>query len=295
VTGDAEPVIRVRVGDVVRCGRAITVETAVESSRVAAAVRSPDAGSEKRSGEGENDVAVDAPEPGPVHEHVGHVHPGMGLRTRTALARAARSQGLETPYDEDIRTARERLAAITAEEGDVAPRRRALAEARAETDRLRERVATARGRLQAARAHDVEATSVAAELEAAVRELSEVETDGEAARQRLQRARERARDRRDRRERARKLEDRVANLERAARAYLVDRWEDRYARILGRTPGAGDRTDPFAAEPVIAALAVARLAALSAPVVLSCDRFASARAASRWLDATVVILSDASP
>jgi len=289
VTGDADTdSIHVRVGDVVRSGRAITVETAVEPSRVVAAIRSPGPGSEGCTGDAGSYVAVDAPEPGPVNEHVGHVHPGMGLRTRTALARAARSQGLETPYDDDLRAARERFAAITVEEGDVASCRRALAEARAETDRLRERVAAARGRLQAARAHGVEATDAAAELEAAVRELSEVETDGEAASQRFRRARERARDRRTRRERARKLEDRIANLERSARAHLVERWENRYARAVARTPGAGDRTDPFAAEPVTAALAVARLAALSAPVVLSCDRFASARAASRWLDAAVV-------
>lgn len=262
----------------------------MEPSRVVEAVRSPDAGGEGR-------IAVDAPPPGPVHDHVGHVHPEMGLRTRTALARAARSRGLEPPCADDLAAARERLAELSVEEGDATPYRRAVAEATAETDRLRERVATVRGKLQAAREHDAEAPDAAADLEAAIRELSEVETTGMAARQQLRRARENARQRRDRRERVRRLEDRVANLEREARAHLVERVADRYAAAVADAPGGEDladapggenAVDPFDADPVTAALATARVAVLSAPVVLACDRFGSAAAASRWLDAPVV-------
>lgn len=274
------PAIRVRVGDVVRCGRAITVEAPVEPSCVVDAIRSPDADDSR--------VAVDAPPPGPVHDHVGSIHPGMGLRTRTALARAARSKGLGTPCDDDLATARERLAELGVEEGDVAAHRRAVADATAETERLRERVAAVRGKLQAARERGTEAAGAAADLEAAIRELSEVETEGAAARQRFRRAREDARQRRDRHERSRRLEDRIANLERDARTHLVERMADRYAAAVADAPGSGGAADPFDADPVTAALAIARVAALSAPVVLACGRFDSAAAASRWLDAPVV-------
>ena len=278
---DTPAPVRVRVGDTVRCGRAIAVDEAVDPSRVAEAVRSPDAGSGSW-------IAVDAPPPGPVHDHVGHVRPAMGLRTRTALAQAARSQGLESPCADDLAAARERLAGLDVEEGDIASHRRALAEATAETDRLRERVATVRGKLQAAREHGAEAPDAATDLGAAIRDLSEVETEGVAARQQLCQARENARQRRDRRERVRRLEDRVANLEREARAHLVEQVADRYTAAVTDVPGAGSVANPFDADSVTAALAVARLAALSAPIVLACDRFDSAAAASQWLDAPVV-------
>ncbi|PSP91510.1 hypothetical protein BRC87_03010 [Halobacteriales archaeon QS_4_66_20] len=212
----------------------------------------------------------------------------MGLRTRTALARAARSRGLETPHDDALASVRDRLAATSVEEGDITSRRRAVAEAATETERLRERVATVRGKLQAAREHGGDAAAVSEELASAVRQLSETETDSLAARQRFERVREHARERRDRRERVRKLEDKLANLERDARAHLVEQLADRYADAVADAPGAEQVADPFDADPVTAALAIGRLASLSAPVVLACDRFASAAAASRWLGAPVV-------
>jgi hypothetical protein len=84
-----------------------------------------------------------------------------------------------------------------------------------------------------------------------------------------------------------RLEDRAANLERAARAHLVEQVETAYtdavAAVPGRTPA-----NPFEADGVTAALAIARVAALDAPVVLACDRFESAAAAASWLDAPVI-------
>jgi hypothetical protein len=276
-----EGTVRCRVGDVVRHGRAITVECAVDPAQLLRAIRDPGPAPEDR-------VAVVAPAPQPVHEHVGHVHPAMGLRTRTALARAGRTRGLTTPCDEDLAAAREQLASIAVEPGDTTPHRRAVAETAAETERARERVAAARGRLEAAREHGLDVAEASSELEAAVRELSEVETQGAAARQRLDSAREAARDRRETRERQFRLEDRIANLEREARANLVDRLREPYADAIDAVPGSGRVDDPFAAGPVTAALAVARVGALSAPVVIECDRFGSAARASEFLDAPVV-------
>jgi len=276
-----ESEVRCRVGDVVRCGRAITVECAVDPDRLRRAIRDPGPAPEDR-------VAVVAPAPQPLHEHVGHVHPGMGLRTRTALARAGRTRGLTTPWDGELAAAREELAAIAVETGDTEPHRRAVAETTAETEQARERVAAARGRLEAAREHGLDVAEAASELEAAVRELSEVETEGTAARQRLDSAREAARDRRETRERQFRLEDRIANLEREARAHLVARLREPYADAIEAVPGSGRVDDPFAADPVTAALAVARVGAPSAPVLLECDRFASAARAGEFLDAPVV-------
>jgi len=278
--GGGEDAVRCRVGDVVRCGRAITVECPVDPARLVDAVRT--------EYDEDGRVAVDAPAPQPVHEHVGYVHPEMGLRTRTALARAGRTRGLTTSYDDDIAETRERLAALTVEEGTLAEHRRAAAEVVDDVDRVRERVAAARGKLDAAREHGVDAERATRELEEAVRELSEVETERAAARQRLGRARESARNRRDRRERALALEDELANLRRDARAHLCTRCWEQFAEAAAAVPGSEDPADPFDADPVTAALAVVRVASPSAPVVLACDRFDSAAAASRWLGAPVV-------
>jgi hypothetical protein len=281
VSGPNAGIERCRVGDVVRHGRAITVECAVDPQRLRRAIRNPGPAPDDR-------VAVVAPAPRPVHEHVGHVHPEMGVKIRTALAGAGRSRGLTTPRDDELAAIRGELASIAVDTGDTAPHRRAVAETAAETERARERVAAARGRLEAAREHGLDVTEAASELEAAVRELSEVETDGVAARQRLDRARAAARDRRETRERRFRLEDRLANVERAARAHLVARLRESYADAIDAVPGSGRVDDPFAADPVTAALAVARVGALSAPVLLDCDRFGSGARASEFLDAPVI-------
>lgn len=271
---------RCRVGDVVRRGHAVTIDQPVEETAVAAAVRGT---------ETTDQIAVDGPTPQPVHDHVGYIHPDMGLRTRTALARAARSLGLETPYDEEIRATREERASLSVD-GDPETRRacrEAVAGRTAETEKLREDVATLRGKLQAVRANDGETEAITSELEATIKELSEVETDAAAARQRLDRCREAARERRDIRERCRRLDDQVENLRRKARGYLVDQLTDRYAEAVAALEGAGP-ADPFEAEPVTAGLAVARVGTLAAPLVLAVDGFGSAEDASEWLDTPVL-------
>jgi hypothetical protein len=269
-----------RVGDVVRRGRAVSLAQSVDPMAVAAAVRA--------DGEHEQ-IAVDAPDPSPVHEHVGCIRPEMGLRTRTALARGARSLGHETPHDEALAAARADLDALeVGESADRARHRRAAAEASAASDELRERVAAARGRLQAREESGLDPTPAADDLAEAVAALSEAETAAAAADQQLDRSREAARERRERHERRLRLEDRVANLERAARAHLVEQTRDDYADCLRDVPGVESIEDPLAADPVPAALAIARFAALSAPVVLVCNRFGSPAAASEWLDAPVV-------
>jgi hypothetical protein len=274
-------IVRCRVGDVVRHGRAIRIDQHVDGPAVVAAVR---------DGTTDDEIAVDTPQPDPVYDHVGYLHSEMGLRTRSALAKAERSRGQTTPYDEQLAQARKRRESLSADTGEktLQARRQAVAAQTRQTEQRRERVATLRGKLQAAREHGEESAAVAQELEAAIRELSEIETAVEAARQQLETARQAARQRRDERERIRRLDDQIENLQRRARAHLVEEATDRYAEAVAAAPGSDDPADPFEAAPVTAGLAIARIASLSAPLVLGCDRFESVTAASEWLDAPVL-------
>lgn len=275
--------MRCRVGPVVRTGQAVTV-TGADPDRLAAAVER-----EEPVETGGPAVAVDCPPPGRVHGYASPVREGMGLRVRTALAAAARSRGLTTDHDGTLATARERLADLAVEEGGAATNEDARQKAAETADlaRLRERVAAARGRLRAAREHGGDVAAASDDLAAAVRELTEAETAAAAARERLDAAREREREVRDRLERRRRLQDRVANLEREARAALVEEIRGEYADAVGELVGA----EPFEAPPPVAALAVVRLAAVDAPVVLDSGvggRFDSAAEAAAWLDAPVI-------
>jgi chromosome segregation ATPase len=205
----------------------------------------------------------------------------MGLRTRTALASAARTRGHTTPYDEEIVALREELQSISVDEVSSQSHRRTLAESETERERLRETVATERGRLQA------DGNAETDRRTDAIRRLSEVETTAAATREQLDRVRAGRRDRRDRRERRFRLEDRLENQKRAARAHLLEEVRDSYATAVKRAPES-QCSDPFEADPVTAALAVARVASLDAPVVLACDRFDSPATAREWLDTPVV-------
>jgi hypothetical protein len=247
-------------------------------------------------GGGENDhsLAVACPDPEPAHEYVGLVRPGMALRVRTALAAGARSRGLSAPQDEELASVRAELADLTVPEVDAAAARERLAGTESAVAAERERVAALRGRLQAARDAGRETEELREALRAAARDLSEVETERAAAREALEAAERRAREARDARERRRRLEDRAANLARAARSHLVDTLGEEYATAVAAVPGSDQSGDPRAgespldADPVSAALAVGRVAELRAPVVLAVDRFANPDAAADWLDAPVV-------
>lgn len=279
-----------RVADVVRCGRAVSIaELNVDPSAVVAAVRAdgnrPDA-----------KIGVSCPEPTPLHESVGCLTPEMGLRTRTALARAARTRGLSTPHDEDIRALREELADIEVEAVSLEGHRRTVAERSVAVEQARVRAAEARGRVRERRENGFETDEAEARLDEALRQLSEAETAAIAARQEFDRARERRHARRDRRERVLGLQDELANHERRARAHLVDRLREEFRETLSSVPeptAEPEREDstaetPFEADPVEAALAIVRLGDIAAPVVLAVDRFDSPEHARDWLDAPVI-------
>ena len=227
--------------------------------------------------------AVDCPSPGPVHERAGVLTPAMSVKSRTALAAAARSRGVDTPHDERIEHLAEELAELADSiEGDGAT----LPDGPPPDDvaRLRERTAELRGQVTALEAVGADPTDARARLRETAGRLSELETRRIAADQR----RERIRERRDRRERRLRLADKLANARRDARASLVDAVRERYASAVAEVhePTA----DPFAVPAPVAALGVLRVAQVRAPVVLAVDRFERPASAADWLDAPVVRL-----
>jgi hypothetical protein len=242
---------------------------------------------------GEGAVRVDAPEPRRVHERVGVVAPGRSVSLRPALAAAARSRGCAAPQDDDIAAVRERLAGLSVPDVDAAAAREAVAAAGDDEDQLRERVAALQGAVNARRESGADVAAAEADLEAAVDDLLAAESERIAAEQRLAAVRERAREAREVRERRLRLEDRLGNLERAARTALATEIYDEFARAVAATPGGaeasvGEEPGSFEGDPVTAALGVYRVADVDAPVVVAADRFPDAAAAAGWLDAPVL-------
>jgi len=156
-----------------------------------------------------------------------------------------------------------------------------VAETGAELDRLEERVATLRGRLQSEGTDDA-----AAAYRSAARRLSEAETEHLAAKERLEAARKRTQEQREIRENRLRQADRRTNLRRQARSELETIMRPAADRAVRSLPVC-DLSTFEATSGVDAALAVCRIAALETPVILACDRFEDAVSAAHWLDAPV--------
>jgi hypothetical protein len=238
-------------------------------------------------------VTVDCPDPGPVHDRVGVVCEGAGPWLRGALAATARALGERAPQDDDVEALRARLADRDRPGLGLAAARKRLAAAGAEEERLRERVATLRGRVDALAEAGAEAAREDAQssLADATRALTEAETERIAAEQRLDALETRAREARDRRDERMALEDRLANLERRAREHLAGAVYDRFRAAVARLPGegsAGDGPGGYEGDPTLAALAVVRVAPVEAPAVVATDRLGDARETADRLDAPVV-------
>ncbi|MFD1598661.1 ELKS/Rab6-interacting/CAST family protein [Halobellus rarus] len=248
--------------------------------------------------------AVHAPPPGRVHAHVARLASDTTVRTRPALAAVAADRGVETPHDDDLADAIRSFRALSPApvcDADLRTARRRAAEAGAETERLRERVATVRGRVTALRdggsADDEALTAAEASLSEATRRLSEVATERVAAAQRLALLEERARSARDRRETRLRLEDRIGNLERAVRAARIDAVADdfRDARhALAALSRDADSDVDFSgiASGLLDALTVVRIAPIRAPVVAAPEvtaAFGGPRPAFEALDSPLVI------
>ena len=239
-------------------------------------------------------VTVEAPDPGAVVREVSPVTPGVSLSVGTALAAAARSRGHEAPQDEALARVRDELASLDAESVDAAPARRRVAEVDDRERELHERVAELRGRLAAHREREEgPPADLEKRLRASITELTEVRTERLAAEEAVECAERRARRARDQRERRLGLVDRRDNLRRAAREHLIGQVGEAFVDAVHAVPGpdpdpgVGPRAVP---DDVSAALATVRLATVSAPVVVACDRFRSAEAAATTLSAPAIRL-----
>lgn len=239
-------------------------------------------------------VRVDCEPGGLVHAHVCRIPP-RSFDLHDALVAAARSTGLVPPAAPLLERARQDLVSTAAvlDAPDPTPAKRRVAETAQRTRRLDERVAALRGRLQARRELDADTSAVEAELADATRALTEAETEHISAEQRLSQVERTARTARDRRHRRLRLEDRVANLRRRARRELVEQVYDEFRAALETLPvdaDAGSRPAEYAGDSTAAALAVASVAHLDAPLVLSGGPFGSPAEAATRLGAPLVRL-----
>jgi hypothetical protein len=238
------------------------------------------------------DERVRCAAPGPVHERVGFLHRDCSVSPVAALAEAARSRGESTEYDAELRAVGVDLAEVDAPDVDLEAARERVAETAADVDALREQVARASGRVEAKRDGSQDPGDAEADLETATRELAAAETDHHAAREALARARERAQAARDARERRLQLEDRRENLRRAARRALADRYAGRFRRGLAALPTPGEPAGPraYGGPDWAVAAAVARVAAVQAPLVVTSAVFERPTRARAALDAPVVLV-----
>jgi len=283
--------MRVRFGGVERCGRAIDLrDVDVTADAVLRAVRDPDDGRvvapPPRTGGGGGFAA------GPrLHDRVGLLHRGATVSTVPAVAAAARSRCATTEYDAELHRLSEELAGIGVPAVDLAAARERVAETAEDVERLRERVARASGRVEARREDGGAVTDARAALETATQELAERETEHHAAREALAAARERARAARDARERRLELEDRLGNLERAARRALADAFAESFRRAVVALPVPGEPARPgeFLGPDWAAACAIARIARIRTPLVVAVG-FEDAGRARAALDAPVLLV-----
>ncbi|MFD1685223.1 hypothetical protein [Halobellus litoreus] len=246
---------------------------------------------------------VHASAPGRVHAHIARLDCDADVRTRPALAAVAADRGVETPHDDDLVGAVRSLRSsppAAVDDAELREARRRAAEAGAETERLRERVATVRGRVTALRdapSADGEAlTAAEASLSEATRQFSEVATERVAAAQRLAVLEKRVRSARDQRDARLRLEDRVGNLERAVRdarvAAVADDFRDARHALRDRIRDRGGIEPAEPSADVLDALAITRLAPIRAPVVVAADvvdAFGGPTATFESLDAPLVI------
>jgi hypothetical protein len=242
----------------------------------------------------EPEIHVDCDPAGLVHGHVRQIPP-ESFDLHDALVAAARSHGTVVTATRRLERARAALAAADQRTVDVdrTAAKRRVAEAGETEERLGERVAALRGRLDARREMGADTTDVEAELAEAVAALTEAETERIAAEQRLERIERTARSERDARQRRLRLADRVDNLRRRVRRDLVTSVYDEFGSAVDALSGeAAPGTCPseYAGDRTTAALAVARVARLRAPIVVSVEPFDAPAETAAWLDAPVIQL-----
>jgi hypothetical protein len=274
--------MKVRLGEVERTGRALDLrDDPIDPERLVRAARDPTA------------ALVAAPPPGPVHEAVGFLRPEMDLDCGSALVAAGRSIGLESPYAAEIDRLDREIAAIDPPTPDLRAARKRVAEAGEDLAALEEDVARISGRLNARRDAGLATEAVEDELAARTRDLTEAETEVIAAREALSRAEERAAAARDARAKRLSLVDRRENRRREARQWFRRKLGPTFELALRSLPLSADPAPPveYSGADFEAALALARIGSLAAPVVLVGGPFETAVAARAALASPVILAS----
>lgn len=213
-------------------------------------------------------AALAVPDPAAA---LGRVPTGTSLGCE--LAAAARTRGQSSSVRAKLDDIQDALSSIEVTSVDLDAARRRVAAASGEEERLKERVATLRGRVQARREVDAETDDALDELESAAAELSVAQSERVAAEQALERARDRAADARDARERRLELRDRLRNRRRDARRELARDVYPAFRDALRAVPGAdpddvGEEPGAYDGPTLAASLAAVRIADLDGPVVL---------------------------
>lgn len=274
--------MKLRWGESELVGQALDLRThGLDAERLVAAVREPAA-----------DLLV-APSPNPLHREVGLIRPGMQFDCGGALADAGRSIGLESPQATEIARLDREIAAIEPEAPDLRAVRQRAAEAGADVAALKEEVARTSGRLNARRDAGLPTAQVKQELATRTRELTEAETEAIAAEEALSRAEAQAEAARDARARRLSLVDRRENRRREARQWFRNALGHSFERALRSLPVAAEPARPsdYPGSAHEAALAIARIADFSAPVVLANSPFETAVEARGALDGPVILAS----
>ncbi len=274
--------MRIRLQDRTLVGQALDLrDMPISASRVLEAIREP------------ADPLLDAGPPRSLHREIGHVYEGMELDRRASAVAAARSCGLVPPQDVEIATVEDRIAAVAPGHPNLRTARQRVAETGQSVAALRERVARLSGRVEAVRENGGDASESVAALQDATRNLSEAETEAIAAEQALATAEASARSARDTRAERLSLVDRRENLRRQAREWLVTRLEPRLERAIASLPIPPLTTGSpleYRGSDAQFALALARIGAGVAPLVLETHPFDRAVRARAALDTPVVLV-----
>lgn len=272
--------MRIQVEETNRVGQAIDLRgTSIRATHLVAAIRDP------------ADGLVIAPQPTPVSDHLEPIRPGMEFDCRVALAAAGRSNGLESPHSTAIARLERRIESIDPETPDLRAARRRAAEAGEDVAALEEQVARTSGRVNARQEAELPVEELEEQLAALTRELTEAETEAIAAREALSRAEAEATSARDDRADRLSLVDRRENRRRAAREWFLDVLADPFERALRGLPVGAEPAPPsdYTGPSHEAALAIARIADLMAPVVLVDGPFETPVTARAGLDAPVIL------
>ncbi|UWG49357.1 Uncharacterized protein AArcCO_0025 [Halalkaliarchaeum sp. AArc-CO] len=199
---------------------------------------------------------------------------------RRLVAAAARTRGLTTTHDDVIRDLEAELSSIELPdpERELEAAKRKIVEVSRNEAELRERIAALRGRLRTERELGESTEETTEALEAAVAELSEASTERIAAEQALEAAKRDARKARSVRNRRLKLQDRLENRRREARATLADALSEEFhaARKRAGSLVDGDSNGTIGSEfgGTASQLAAVALADLEVPIVVDASETA---------------------